>query len=97
MSEQSRFMNSEGAVGEPYGVVHTITTAEDNAGSLTITTPFNVITGYIWQVLTSTGEKQEQDAFGSSKSGGVLTIVDGTNAPTDTDVIHILVWGKGGR
>jgi len=97
MAETSRFMNTEGAVGEPYGAVHTVTTAEDTAGSLTIWTPFSIITGYVWQTVTSGGEKQEQDAYGSSTSGGVITISDGTHNVTDTDVIHILVWGKGGR
>lgn len=97
MAETSRFMNTEGALGEPYAVVHTVTAAEDSAGSVDIKTPFAIATGYIWQVLTTAGEKQEQDAYGSSTSGGTITIVDGTHNVTATDVIHILVWGKGGR
>jgi hypothetical protein len=97
MAETSRFMNTEGALGEPYGVVHTVTAAEDTAGSVSVKTPFAIITGYIWQTVTSAGEKQEQDAYGSSTSSGTLTIVDGTHLVTATDVIHLLIWGKGGR
>lgn len=97
MAETSRFLNTEGAKGEPYAVVHTVTAAEDTAGSVDIWTPFNQITGYIWQTLGGGTEKQEQDAYAASTSGGVLTLSDGTHNVTSTDVISILVWGKGGR
>ena len=39
MAETSRFANTEGAQGEPYLVVHTVTAAEDTAASLDIKTP----------------------------------------------------------
>lgn len=97
MSETSRFMNTEGSVGEPYAVVHTVTTAEDTAGELTIWTPFSTITGYLWQTLTTAGEKQEQDAYGSSVNKGVLSLEDGSHNLTATNVIHLLIWGQGGR
>jgi hypothetical protein len=96
VNENSRFANTEGAHGEPYLVKHTVTTAEDAAGTLSIKTPFESITGYIYQVERS-GEKQEQDAFTQSVSGGVITLADGTHNPTDGDVISLIAWGRGGR
>lgn len=97
MADFSRWSNTEGAWGEPYVVKHTVTSAEDTAGSLSIKTPYAIIEAYDWAVFTSGGEKQEQDAYGSSLSGGVITIVDGTHNPTATDVLYVTVYGKGGR
>jgi hypothetical protein len=97
MDENSRFANTEGAVGEPYLVVHTVTQAEDDAGSLTIWTPFNIITGYPYTMFTSAGVKDVADKFSVTTSGGVITVADSGDSVTVNDVIHMTVWGKGGR
>ena len=96
MAETSRFSNTEGAVSEPWLEVHTVTAAEDTAGTLSITTRFNVITGYVVVAYNSSGRKLA-DQFDYSTSGGTLTIADGGTSPASTNVIHATIWGRGGR
>lgn len=96
MSETSRLIHTEGAQGDMWLDVHTVTQAEDDAGTLTIRTPFATITGYTVVAYTTAGRKLA-DQFDYSKDGGILTIADGGTSPAVTNVIHAQIWGRGGR
>lgn len=74
----------------------TPTSAEDSAGTLSVTiSQLRAITGYICQIRTaSTGAVITADAK-ITKSGNVLTVADGaaTYNMATTDEIALIVWG----
>lgn len=72
---------------------HTVTTAEDTAGTLDIATGLTTVSAHFAQVLRS-GAVATSDAA-VSESSGTITVADGsTFAATDGDVIHWIAVGS---
>ena len=95
-TDTERFSKTEGPHGEPYKVKHVVTAAEDTAGTLSVATPFAIIDDYMITARNSSGEMLASQ-FGTSVSGGTITIADGSTNPASGDIISVAVWGRGGR
>ena len=69
---------------------HTVTSAEDSAGTLDITTGLASITTKQVQVLTTAGVNKTGDLV-ITASGGTITVADGSGSTIDaTDVVEWL-------